>query len=79
MPLWFWVGEHKFGAHSPFFDDIKIDSFTEYKRLEIVSGDNDSTVSSGEVILYKGKITLKILESYEIKNKNQFQVCPGFS
>ena len=29
--------------------------FAEYKRLEIVSGDNDSTVSTGEVILYKGK------------------------
>ena len=26
----------------------------EYKRLEIVAGDNDSTVSSGSVILYKG-------------------------
>ena len=28
---------------------------TEYKRLEIVAGDNDSTVSSGSVILYKGR------------------------
>jgi len=38
-------------------EDIE-EMLEEYKRLEIVTGDNDSTVSSGEVILYKEFIAM---------------------